>query len=107
MAGNYQHTIRTDNTTLTAAIYNEDHQNHVNNNVAQSIDDYSSSVAQMQATTDPGEVGSESLADSLAAELERLRFAIAEAKGTNQWYETPVNNLSQSTISPIGIEVFS
>lgn len=88
MAGLYSHTTRTTGTTLTASIYNTDHQNHINNAVPDQHDDYSSSVAQMQTQTDPGESGSESQATSLAGELERLRFAIAELKGTTYWYQT-------------------
>lgn len=58
------------------------------------MDDYSSSVAQMQTTTDPGEVGTESQPTTLAGELERVRFAIKDAKGTAQWYETPAGDLA-------------
>ena len=88
MPGLYSHTTRATGTILTATIYNGDHQNHIDNAVPQQHDDYSSNVVQMQTNTDPGEVGSESLATSTAGELERLRFAIKEMKGTNQWYET-------------------
>ena len=57
-------------------------------------DDYSVDNTQMQSTTDPGEVGTESKATTLAGELERLRFAVKELKqwclGTiAQWYESP------------------
>ena len=88
MAGLYSHTTRSTGTTLTATIYNGDHQNHIDNAVPLQHDDYSLSVAQMQTNTDPGEVGSESLATTLAGELARLRFTIAEMKGTTQWYQT-------------------
>jgi|ERR671914_2294522 hypothetical protein len=84
----YSHTSRAPGTVLTANIYNTDHQNHIDNGIPTQLDDYSSSVGQMQATTDPGEVGSESQATSLAGELERLRFAIKEVKGTAQWYQS-------------------
>lgn len=50
------------------------------------IDDYSTNAAQMQTNTDPGEVSSESLATTLAGEVERLRFVLKEMKGTAQWY---------------------
>ena len=88
MPGLYSHTTRATGTILTATIYNGDHQNHINNAIPQQHDDYSSNVAQMQTQTDPGEMGSESLATSTAGELERLRFAIKEIKGTTYWYET-------------------
>lgn len=88
MAGLYSHTTRTTGTTLTAAIYNTDHQNHINNSVPLQFDDYSVSVAEMQTTTDPGEVGSESQATTLAGELARLRFILKEMRGCDQWYQT-------------------
>lgn len=93
MAGLYSHTSRTDGTILTADIYNADHQNHIDNAIPTMFDDYSSGVAQMRTQTDPGEVGTESLATSLAGEVERIRFAVADAKGTTYWYETPTTTL--------------
>lgn len=89
MPGNYSHITRANGTILTASIYNTDHQNHIDNQTPAGTDDYSANLAEMRAQTDPGEVGSESAAASLAGELERIRFAIAEAKGTTYWYETP------------------
>lgn len=94
MPGLYSHTTRATGTILTAAIYNGDHENHITNETPQMMDDYSTNAAQMQTATDPGESGSESLPTSLAGELERLRYAIAEAKGTTYWYQTAVNSLS-------------
>lgn len=95
MPGLYAHTTRANGTTLTAAIYNADHENHITNEIPTMMDDYSANAAEMQTTSDPGEVGSESLATTLAGELERLRFAILEVKqkidGTvAQWYATPL-----------------
>src|SRR5438132_7800042 len=56
---------------------------------------YSATVAQMRLTHDPGEVGSESLATTMAGELERLRFSAYETKHTldprlTYWYESIV-----------------
>jgi hypothetical protein len=98
MAGLYSHTTRADGLTLTAAIYNTDHQNHINNHTPQMVDDYSADAATMKTTVDPGEVGSESLATTLSGELERLRFAIKEIKGTDQWYETSEGNLNTEVV---------
>lgn len=70
---------------------------HILDNLGPSgVDDYSTNATQMRITTDPGEVGSESLATSLAGELERLRFAIREIKGTSaaQWYSTASTSLT-------------
>lgn len=88
MAGLYSHTTRVDGTTLDAIIYNGDHQNHIDNSIPAQQDDYSSTIAQMKANTDPGEVGSELQATTLAGELERIRFVIKEMRGANQWYES-------------------
>lgn len=61
------------------------------------MDDYSTNAAQMQEQTDPGGVGSESLATSLSGEIERLRFVIARILGDNAdyWYEAPTRTLSE------------
>lgn len=96
----YSHTTRTTGTILTATIYNSDHQNHIDNGVPAQLDDYSVSVSQMQTNTDPGEVGTESQATSLAGEIERLRFAIKELKdrvngaAVAQWYVTATGDLA-------------
>ena len=89
MAGLYSHSTRSDGLTLTAAIYNADHQNHIDNHIPAQMDDYSSSVAQMKTKTDPGENGSESQATTLAGELERIRFILNELTGGAQWYSSP------------------
>jgi hypothetical protein len=88
VSGLYSITPRSDGVVLTAAEYNADHQNHVDNNIPASIDDYSQDASQMQTVFDPGEVGSEVLPGSLAEELAALRKMIVEQKGTSQWYET-------------------
>jgi len=103
MAALYSHTTRADGLILTASIYNTDHQNHIDNGVPAQLDDYSTSTAQMQAQTDPGEQGTESQATTLAGELERLRYSIAEIKGQTYWYETGMND--GNTI--LAAEIFS
>lgn len=86
MPGLYTHTTRATGLILTALIYNQDHQNHIDNQTPQMTDDYSASVAEMRATTNPGAVGSESLATSLSGELERIRYSIQQLHGGAQWY---------------------
>lgn len=86
MPGLYSHTTRATGTVLTASIYNTDHQNHIDNLIPSMIDDQSSNVAAMQATTSPGGVGTESLATDLQGELERLRYVIQTIHGGAQWY---------------------
>lgn len=90
----YTHTTRADGLTLTAAIYNADHQNHIDHFTPAYLDDYSANATEMRTQTDPGESGSESLATSAAGELERLRYAIWDAKKRldntlTYWYQTP------------------
>lgn len=58
------------------------------------MDDYSTNTAQMQVQTDPGEVGTESLATTLAGELARIRFMLAELSGETNWYESPPASLN-------------
>ena len=114
MPGLYSITTRVAGETLTAAKYNADHQNHVDNQTPQQTDDYSSNATQMQTGTDPGEVGTESLPTSLAGELERIRFTIEEFKstfdsGVAQWYESvTVGDISLDSSSVIlATQVFS
>lgn len=97
MPANYTHTTRATGTTLTAAIYNADHQNHVTNGNTALLDDYSATVTEMQIHTADGQVGTESLPSNLAGDIERLRFAIRGTKqavssnlATDHWYESPV-----------------
>lgn len=75
---------------LTNEALNEEFDNILENLTPSGVDDYSVNTTQMRLTTDPGEPGSESLADSLAGEIERLRFVVKEMKGSGvtQWYET-------------------
>jgi len=70
--------------------------NILNNFTTDGMDDYSANVSQMRSITDPGEVGSESLATSLSGEIERLRHEIKEIKGgdVDQWYEAASTSLS-------------
>ena len=98
MAGLYSHTTRASGLTLTAAIYNGDMENHITNHVPDQMDDYSASVSEMQTQADPGESGSESQATSLAGELERLRYAIAEVKAMQYWYETQAEGVRTNFI---------
>lgn len=92
-SGLYSHTTRGTGTVLTAAIYNGDHQNHITNQNPSMTGAYSDNVTQMQLLTDPGGIGSESLASSLAGEIERLRFTIKGITGKTQWYAPPATTL--------------
>lgn len=95
MAGALFSRVKTWITTedVTYSDLNAEFDNILNNLIPTMIDDYSANVSQMQTTTDPGEVGTESLATTLAGELARLRLLIKEITGKNQWYESPVTSV--------------
>lgn len=101
MAGLYSHITRAAGLTLTANIYNTDHQNHINNHVPNQMDDYSSSISEMRTTTDPYPLGVEDQATTLVGELERIRFLIAQITGEAQWYHDPQTTLSSDESSII------
>lgn len=93
----YTITTRSPGEVVTATKYNADHQNHIDNGWPGKFDDYSDNNAEMQSTTDPYPGSSESLATTLAGELERLRYCIAEIKQamnggvalTHWYYDVP------------------
>ncbi len=80
--------------TLTAADLNAEIDNILDNFTPAGMDDYSTNVTEMQTQTDAGEVGTESQATSMAGELARIRFELAELKGETYWYTRPVITLS-------------
>lgn len=81
---------------LNYADLNAEIDNILNNLTTAGVDDYSTNATQMRLTTDPGEPGAESLATSLAGELERIRFVLKEIKGGGvaQWYESASSSLT-------------
>lgn len=79
---------------VTYSDLNAEFDNVLTNFVPLMMDDYSANVTQMQVTTDPGEVGTESLATTLAGELARLRFMIKEITGESYWYESSSTSLA-------------
>jgi hypothetical protein len=82
--------------TLSSADLNAEIDNILNNLNGSKVEDYSANTTEMQTTTDPGEVSSESLATTLNGELERLRFVLKEIKGdVAQWYTTGATSLSE------------
>lgn len=113
MPGNYSIPTRASGSILTATLYNGDHGLHVTYNTPGGCDDASATVSAMQATADPGESGTESLATDLLGELQRMRHAIKEITGKTYWYQTPDTNLGSlflkgadialaSTLVPVG-----
>lgn len=81
---------------LTAADLNNTVTRSIDNSIPTSIDDYSGSTATMRSTADPYPAAAESLASTLAGELERLRYvhykalqAILGTSAVTQWYMYP------------------
>lgn len=101
--GLYSHTTRATGVVLTAAIYNADHQNHITNQNPAMMGGYSDNVSQMQENADPGGVGTESLAASMADEIKRLRFAIKRLAGGAQWYSAPAGSSDVSALIATGL----
>lgn len=89
--------------TLTNTDLNAEIDNILNNLDPSGVDDYSATAAQMRLTADGGEYGTESLATSLAGELQRLRFAIKELKGSDAtyWYSS-VNTSLTDLLTAVG-----
>lgn len=59
------------------------------NFVPAGMDDYSTNASQMQSVTDPYPASVASLATSLAGELERIRYLLAQVTGETYWYIDP------------------
>lgn len=86
---------------LTNTDLNAEIDNILNNLGPAGVDDYSSNATQMRIQADPGTQGSESLATSLAGEIERLRFVIQRILGnaTTEWYDPPPGTLTNLVAS--------
>lgn len=82
------------NQVLTAAALNGEFNNILTNAQLSSWVGFSANVGQMQQTTSPGGVGTESLAASGSDELQRLRYMFAALTGLTQWYQTPFRTLT-------------
>lgn len=78
----------TGNTILSDHI-NTSNNEHINNNIPESIDDFSVNVSEMQAVTDPYPASTESLATTLDGEIQRLRNVIKQITQETQWYFDP------------------
>ncbi len=96
MPGSLQPRVKTwvDDEDVTYSDLNAEFDNVLTAMAPLLIDDYSINVTQMQVTADPGEVGTESVATTLAGELARLRQMIKEITGETQWYTSPSTSLT-------------
>lgn len=78
MPGTYVVISRAPGTLITELIYNFDHQQHVDGRSAEFMGSYGVSASQFQLTEDPLPGGTESLPPSLAGEITRIRFVLAQ-----------------------------
>lgn len=81
------------NEVLTAADLNNEFNNIINNMSPTGIEDASADVSAMQSNTNPGGVGTESLATDFLGEIQRLRYVIKRLVGA-QWYSDPGRSLA-------------
>ena len=77
--------IVTDGTILPEHI-NTSNTEHINNNIPESIDDYSVNATEMQTTRDPYPLSVVSLAETAAEEIEGLRYQLDAIIGGTFWY---------------------
>lgn len=92
-------TVWVSNQVLTAAALNAEFNNILNNAMASALIGFSANVGQMQQQTNPGGVGTESLAGSTSDELQRLRFMLAYTLGTMYWYDQTGRNLGAGNLA--------
>jgi hypothetical protein len=98
MGGTWSYTSRADGEILTAAKYNGNFTEARDGSAPAYIDDYSQDTAQMRATTDPYPGAAASLATTLAGEVERIRYLIAQITGETYWYIDPDSNIAALTL---------
>jgi hypothetical protein len=102
--------------TITAALWNGTETNIINNGLIPSgIEDYSSTVTQMQTQADPYPAESESLPTSLQGEIERIRWQLKDITGETYWYidpdntimamEADINALQTNLVAPVGTKM--
>lgn len=81
--------------TLTHTDQNAEFDNVLTNvGKPANCDDYSTNAAQMQSQVDPYPGSAESLATTLAGEIERLRYQLAQITGNTYWYQDANANLA-------------
>ena len=86
MPGNYTHEERAIGLVLTAAIYNADHVQHVNNRTPDGLASPSPTVLDFHLTQDPGTAGNEILPETLEEELRIMRWCLQKISGASQWH---------------------
>lgn len=94
MPGLYNVKVRTAGETITAQKYMEDHEQHRDNHIPTKIDDFSADANQMNTQEPPYPGGSLSRPTSLAEELTRIRYQIAQILGKPYWYMDTATDLA-------------
>lgn len=87
------------NEVLTASDLNAEFDNILTNAKASSVVGFSANATEMQTVTDPGGVGTESLAGAVSEELARLRFMLKFLSGQAQWYVQSGRSLSAGALA--------
>ena len=91
--GRYDIILRGGGDILTAKLYNEDHQRHVENAYPEQFDDFSDNLDMFRTIFNPYEGNVPQLPVSLAQEIAALRYMISRITGEGDWYLPPASNL--------------
>lgn len=97
----YVHTKRAKGTTLTQAIYDGDHENHITYGEAQYLRTDSTSVPGLQATLNPGAVGSEVIPATATEYLRQLRYVLKTRQASDQWYQKTIEKVEPLHFFPV------
>ena len=95
------------NEVLTASDLNAEYDNILTNAKASSVVGYSANASEMQTVTDPGSVGSESLAGAVSEELARIRYMLKFLSGQAQWYVHTGRSLATSSLAILAGDISS
>jgi len=82
--------------TILASDINTSNSDHINNNIPESIDDYSANAAEMQGVRDPYPASSISLATVLSEELGNIRHVLQAITQETYWYIDPPTFMENS-----------
>ena len=89
---------------ITAALWNNEWTNVGNNMNPLGVGGYEDTDTQMQIQTPPYPGSVTSHASSVAGELERIRYQLAQILGTDYWYKPAATNLTSvnDVVVPVG-----
>ncbi len=86
----------TTGSTILAADINTSNSDHINNNIPESIDDYSANATEMQSLKDPYSGDAIQLAITLDDELQGLRHVLQAITQETYWYIDPPTFMENS-----------